>query len=58
MCIRDSDSIAEALEKLANLTQEEYLQYKNAVKEFAPLLQQGYFTKQALVQAVFEVLQA
>lgn len=52
------DSIAEALEKLANLTQEEYLQYKNAVKEFAPLLQQGYFTKQALVQAVFEVLQA
>lgn len=52
------DSITEALEKLERLTQEEYLQYKNAVKEFAPLLQQGYFTKQALVQAVFEVLQA
>ena len=42
----------------SSLSQEEYLQYKNAVKEFAPLLQQGYFTKQALVQAVFEVLQA
>ena len=48
------DSITEALEKLERLTQEEYLQYKNAVKEFAPLLQQGYFTKQALVQAVFD----
>lgn len=50
------DSLDEAAEKVANLSQEGYSQMLTSVDSFAKLIRNGYFTKRALIEAVFKVL--
>ena len=46
------DTLEEAVEAVKNMTEQEYQEYASAVSQFAPLLQQGYFTKKCFVDAI------
>lgn len=46
------DSLAEAVEKVKNMKEADYGGYVRSVKEFAPLIRNGYFTKRFLIDAV------
>lgn len=48
----------EAFERVAKITPEEYQGYKRSVLKFSPLVQQGYFTKHVLIEAVRKALLA
>jgi glycosyltransferase involved in cell wall biosynthesis len=50
------DSLDEATEKITKLSQEGYSQMLTSVDSFARLIRNGYFTKRALIEAVFKVL--
>lgn len=47
-----ADTIEEAVRIVKNITQQEYREYAEAVKSFAPLLREGYFTKKCLVDTL------
>lgn len=46
------DSLEEAVEKVRDMTEEEYSEYVDHVGKFAPLLRQGYFARKLLTEAV------
>ena len=46
------DSLEEAVEKVQNMTEQEYQEYIRHVGKFAVLLRKGYFTKKLLTEAV------
>lgn len=48
-----ADSLAEAADKVKTISDAEYGQMINSVDSFAKLLRNGYFTKRALINAVF-----
>lgn len=48
------NSLPEAAEKVAQINDQEYQQMVNNVDSFATLIRGGYFTKRALIEAVFK----
>ncbi len=46
------DTLDEGAKTVKNMTEQEYQEYVSAVSRFAPLLQQGFFTKKCLVDAL------
>lgn len=50
------DSLDEAIEKIENITEEQYNQMVQNVGAFGELLREGYFTKKLLTDAVFKLL--
>lgn len=46
------DSLAEAVEKVRDMKEADYRGYVRSVREFAPLIRNGYFTKRFLIDAV------
>lgn len=50
------DSLDEAVERVKNMSEAEYQDYAQHVKDFAPLLRSGYFTKKFLIEAVHTLL--
>lgn len=49
------DSLEEAAERVAQITPEEYNQMVSSIDHFSTLIRQGYFTKKALLDAVFTI---
>lgn len=47
------DSLDEAADRVAHMTEEEYRKMAESVERFSYLLRQGYFTKKALTDAIF-----
>lgn len=50
-----ADTLDEAVDKIAHTTEDEYNQMAQNVEHFAPLVRNGYFTKRALVQMMFDL---
>lgn len=50
------DSLDEAVERVDNMNEEEYKKMVKNVSTFSNLVRQGYFTKKALIDAVFKLL--
>lgn len=50
-----ADTLDEAVDKVAHTTEEQYNQMAQNVEHFAPLVRHGFFTKRALVNAMFEL---
>lgn len=50
-----ADSLDEAVDKVKNTTPEQYQQMFESVDDFARLIRGGYFTKRALIEAVYKV---
>lgn len=50
------DSLAEAVEKVRDMKEADYEGYVRNVKEFAPLIRNGYFTKRFLIDAVHQLM--
>lgn len=50
------DDLNDVIDIIDNMTIETYQQLVNNVRQFNPLLRNGYFTKKLLVNAIFEVL--
>ncbi len=50
------DSLEEAAQRIENMDEAEYREMADNVAAFSYLLQEGYFTKKALTDAVFQVL--
>ena len=50
------DSLDEAVDKIENMSEEQYKKMVSDVNIFSELLRQGYFTKKALTDAVFKLL--
>ncbi|MCM1232517.1 MAG: glycosyltransferase [Butyrivibrio sp.] len=46
------DTLEEAVKAVQSMTEQEYREYTSAVARFAPLLQEGYFTRKCLIDAV------
>lgn len=51
-----ADDLNTAIEKVKNMTDEEYNQMRDAIARFNPLIRDGYFTKHLLADAVYKVL--
>lgn len=51
------DSLQEAVEKVENISEEEYQELVNRVRDFNRLIRHGYFTRKLLTEAVFKALQ-
>ncbi len=51
-----ADTLDEAVEKVSQMTAEEYQQMTENVARFASLLRDGYFTKKCLIESVHKVL--
>ncbi|MCI1975063.1 MAG: sugar transferase [Limosilactobacillus sp.] len=49
-----ADSLTEAIDRVRTMTTEEYDRMAASIDEFAKLIRGGYFTKRALVEAVFK----
>lgn len=49
-----ADSLDEAVEKVKNISNNEYQELIANVNEFGKLIRKGYFTKRALIEAVFK----
>ena len=52
------DSLDEAVERVGNMEETEYQEYVGQVRNFAPLLRNGYFIKKFLIDAVQMLLRA
>lgn len=50
------NSLDEAVDIVRNISEKEYHKYETSVKEFAPLLQGGFFTKRILNEAMHALL--
>ncbi|HFH9836893.1 TPA: sugar transferase [Streptococcus suis] len=50
------DSLDEAVEKIEQMTPQDYQSMVESVRNFNPLLRQGYFTRKLLTEAVFKAL--
>lgn len=50
-----TDNLDEAIQRVKNMTDEEYQQMAASVDQFAKLIRGGYFTKRASAEAVFKV---
>ncbi len=50
------DSLDEAVMRMENMTEEEYVQMARNVQSFGELIRDGYFTKKLLIDAVFKLL--
>ena len=50
------NSLDEAVDRIEHMNEEEYRKMGESVESFSNLLRQGYFTKKALVDAVFQLL--
>lgn len=50
-----ADSLDEAVEKVKNFSDEDYQQMTQSISYFSRLIREGYFTKRALIEAVFKV---
>lgn len=50
------DSLDEAADRVANISDDEYIQMRDAIADFSPLIREGYFTKHLLADAVYKVL--
>lgn len=50
-----ADSLDEAVERVANMKEEEYKKMVENTEQFAWLLREGYFTRKALTDAVFQL---
>lgn len=50
------DSLDEAVEKMSQLSQNDYKQLVENVDSFAKLIRNGYFTKKVLIDAIFKAL--
>ncbi|MBD5068678.1 MAG: sugar transferase [Lactobacillus sp.] len=51
------ETIDEAIQKIAEQSPTDYAQMKADTKKFAKLLQNGYFTRRSLTDAIYQVLQ-
>lgn len=51
-----ADDLNTAIEKVKNMTNEEYNQMRDAISRFNPLIRDSYFTKHLLADAVYKVL--
>lgn len=51
-----ADSLDEAVQRVATMSDDEYNQMRDAVADFSPLIRDGYFTKHLLADAVYKVL--
>lgn len=49
-----ADSLDEAVEKIKSTTEDQYKQMTDSIDSFAKLIRGGYFTKRALIEAVFK----
>ena len=49
-----ADSIDEAVDKVEHMSDMRYNEMKDSIGEFAKLIRGGYFTKRALIEAVFK----
>ncbi len=52
------DSLDEAVERVGNMKETEYQEYVGQVRNFAPLLRNGYFIKKFLIDAIQMLLRA
>lgn len=50
-----ADSLDEAVEKVKNISDEDYQQMIQSINYFGRLIREGYFTKRALIESVFKV---
>ena len=50
------DSLEEAIEKVQNITEQEYQEYAYHVRKFAILLRDGYLTRKLLTEAVHLII--
>lgn len=51
-----ADSLDEAVERIESMSEAEYREMSDNVERFSYLLREGYFTKKALTDAVFQVI--